>query len=122
MGIWGTGNFDNDEAVDFRDDRVEEMIDEIMRLFEEGAADLDEGGEAVVMPSIEMLCVLCENVGASPPEPDIVEDWRDSYLELFDGQIAALNPEPGYAGQRRAVILSTFERLLRLAKVAQGES
>lgn len=112
MGTVGTGNFDNDGAMDYLGEIVEDLIETIEGCFtDEGTVRLDEGGEDILMPTVELLAILAEQCGASSPEPSIVAEWRDKYLESFDQQIEGLDPAPGYREERRGVIERTFTRL-----------
>ncbi len=93
MGTWGIGNFDNDGAADYVNnlvDRLTAMVTVI--LTDKTRAALDEEGEAVVMPIVGILILLCEQCGAYPPDEGAIVNWRDNYLQIFDNQIDDLAP------------------------------
>lgn len=112
MGTWGPGNFENDGACDYRDQLLYQLIDKIEECFqsEDGYA-LDEGGESELMPSIEILALLCEYCNAHPPKEETVTSWKERYLTLYDEDIESLAPDPRYRAARRKVIEVTFQRL-----------
>jgi hypothetical protein len=118
MGTWGTGNFANDGALDYLGElvgrlaaRVEELLGSVR------GADLDEGGESELMPSVEIVSVLVERCNAVPPRASVVRGWRERYLRLYDAQIDALDPDTGFKGERRRVIEATFGKLERQASL-----
>ncbi len=116
MGTWGAGNFDNDGALDYAGSVIDKFTARIEECFSgEDLADLDEDGETVLMPSVEMICVISERCGAAPPRADVVAGWRERYLRIYDEQIDSLEPADGYTDERRKVIEETFTRLERLA-------
>ncbi|MBV9469156.1 MAG: DUF4259 domain-containing protein [Abitibacteriaceae bacterium] len=112
MGTWGSGNFENDGALDYVGSIIVELRSRIERcLADEDAVALDEEGEAVVVPSVQIIALLCEHCKAAPPEASVVARWKDEYFAVFDEQIDSLEPKPGFKERRRAVILATFDHL-----------
>src|SRR5260370_39579986 len=73
--------------------------------------ELDEDGESMLMPSVEILALLCERTGAVPPKPALVRQWAEKYLEVYDDAIDELNPSAEYKTGRRTVIANTFHWL-----------
>jgi hypothetical protein len=115
MGTWGSGNFENDGALDFVGDVIKEFSDRIERLFEEEeAADIDEVGEAELVPMVRLITVICGESGGVPPKRARVETWKRQYLRIYDDQIEELDTEGAFADERRAVIEHTFDELLKL--------
>jgi Domain of unknown function (DUF4259) len=119
VGAWGPGNFENDAALDF----IDEEIDRHVRAIEAILADsqrfrLDEDAEGELMPRVAILALLCEHsAGVLDSAPDNAPDvsaWKARYLEMYDDQIDGLEPKDGYKLQRRAVIVATFDTLIRL--------
>jgi hypothetical protein len=114
MGTWGPGNFDSDMALDF----INEQVDHYVRLIEAIFDDeqrflLDEDAEAMILPSIEILLLLCgECHGVLPTSLDVAA-WTARYLAMYDDQIDGLEPGPDFKRQRRTVIEETFDELLR---------
>lgn len=123
MGRWGTGNFEDDGAADYRDEWVERLAATVTEILDdEDRAALDEEGEAVLVPTVEIIAILCEQCGAYPPEESVVSEWRDRYLQIYDDQIEGLEPRGKFGAERRAVIEQTFERLLNDIRAYMTES
>jgi hypothetical protein len=51
----------------------------------------------------------------APPGPGVVRRWRHRYLEIYDEEIDGLQPVEGFAPERRAHIVRTFDQLELLA-------
>lgn len=117
MGTFGTGIFDNDGALDFVCELVGQLTDQINTSLAEGAADLDEEGDSVLLPSVAIISMLAKNCHAAPPDLDVIYAWRDQFLAIYDEQIDELDPEPAYKVERRQVIQATFEELATLSKL-----
>lgn len=119
MGIWGPGNFDSDDAVDYLSEVIRDFVDTVEQWFAQGRASLDDQGEGRLMPTVEMISVLCDWCRGgppairvvAPPRPGVVQRWKQRYLEIYDAQIDALLPREGFAPERRAHIVRTFDRL-----------
>lgn len=112
MGRWGSGNFDDDGALDYLGeltDALEARIEEV--LSDPDRAALDEEGEAVVVPTVQILSVLCEHCKASPSKPETVAEWKSRYLAVFDDEAPDYYSSPQFRAERRQVIASTFDRL-----------
>ena len=131
MGTWGPGNFDDDKAVDYLSEIVRGFIETVEQLFRQGRASLDDQGEGRLMPTVEMISVLCDWCQGGPPairvvvppDPGAVRQWRQQYLEIYDEQIDGLLL-PGkeqFGPERRAHIVRTFDRLELLAADYFGE-
>jgi len=119
MGTWGSGNFENDAALDYAGQLVDQLADRVDELLEDDAADLDEEGEGVLMPSIAFIAALVQESQCSPPDAARIRGWRESYLMIFDEQIDGLDPDPAFKIDRRRVIEHTFDRLIALAARAE---
>ena len=116
MGTWSAGNFDNDGALDYAGGLVSSFAARIEAILsDEVMSRLDEDGERILMPSAELISVLCERSGCAPPQPAAIASWQERYLAIFDVQIEGLAGE-GYAQERRAVIVQTFETLHQRAR------
>ena len=94
---------------------IDQLTNTVVACFNNNNADLDEGGESEVMPSVALIKVLSEHCGAAPPKPDVIEGWRSKYLAISDDQIDGLDPKPGYKAKRRKVIDDTFTDLIERA-------
>lgn len=116
MGTFGEGNFDSDGALDYVNDLVNRLAATVTQcLADEDRSALDEEGETIVVPSVDIIALLCAHCSAVPPKEELVIQWRERYLRLYDEQIDALDPKAGYKVKRRAVIEQTFDRLVHLA-------
>jgi hypothetical protein len=123
MGTWGPGNFDSDDAVDYVSEVIGGFVDSVERWFAQGRASLDDEGEGRLMPTVEMISVLCDWCRGgppairviAPPRPGVVRRWKQQYLEIYDEQIGDLLASEGFAPERRAHIVRTFDRLEVLA-------
>ena len=112
MGTWGEGNFSNDGALDYLATLIQKLVTRIEnQLASDYGADLDKGGESELMPSVEIISVLCEHCGAVPLRESIIKGWRQRYLNVYDAQIDALDPDPEFKVKRRQVIDATFRKL-----------
>ena len=131
MGIWGPGNFDGDEAVDYVSHVIDGFVETVEQLFAQGRASLDDQGEGRLMPTVEMVSVLCDWCQGgpptirvvAPPDPEVVGRWKQRYLEIYDEQIDGLLPPAGdsFGPERRAHIVRTFNRLELLATDFWGD-
>jgi hypothetical protein len=117
MGTWGAGNFDSDYALDFLDTEVQRHVDAIERIFaDDELFQLDEDAEAVLVPSVFILSLLCEHCRAHLPATSDVAQWKARYLAMYDQQIDAMEATPGFKDERRFVIAATFDRLAALTR------
>jgi hypothetical protein len=117
MGTFAEHNFGNDGAMQY----LAMLIAKLVATINEVVADksriaLDEDGETLLMPSVEILALLCERYGAEPPRPETVRQWSDKYLDVYDRTIDKLRPKPGFKAARRKVIDRTFRWLESLAE------
>jgi hypothetical protein len=83
--------------------------------------DPDEDGESLLMPSVEVLALLCERYDAEPPRPATVKQWHTKYVAAFDAGIDAMKPTAEFRAARRRVIDNTFRWLEGLAVSYHGE-
>jgi hypothetical protein len=116
MGTFAEHNFGNDGAMDYLAMLTAKLVATITEVMaDEGRLALDEDGETLLMPSVDILALLCERYGAEPPRPDTVRHWSATYLDLYDRTIHKLRPKPGFKAARRKVIEHTFRWLESLA-------
>lgn len=117
MGEWTKDNFGNDGARDY----LAMMTAKLVATIREVVADderivPDEDGESLLMPSVEILALLCERCFAAPPRPATVKQWRDKYLAAYDAGIDRLNIPAEHKAERRRVIENTFRWLSGLSE------
>ncbi len=112
MGTWGEENFSNDGAVAFVGEIVSQLVTRIEACFaSDTAAHLDQQGETVVMPAVDIIGALCEHCHAVPPPLPHIQRWHRDYLQIYDAQIDALSNAPDFNISRRQVIEATFRSL-----------
>jgi len=117
MGVWGAGNFANDEALDYAHDLADQMVEQIeSAVASEHGMEPDEPESFRMMCNVELLWLLGQHVGLSLLESDKVVNWKSKYLAVWEGYIDGLSPEPGYKEERRAVIVESFDRLIALCR------
>ena len=118
MAALATDNFGNDGARAYLALRAAQLVAAITEIVNNAERlDPDEDGESMLMPSVELLAILCERYGAEPPRPASVRAWADKYLPVFDAWAARkkkLSAE--YKTERRRVIDNTFRWLAGLAE------
>ncbi|HVS35480.1 MAG TPA: DUF4259 domain-containing protein [Gemmataceae bacterium] len=113
---WGEGNFDNDGAKDFLSMQTMQLTATITAVAGDASRlKLNEDGETLFMPSVELLALLCERYNAEPPRPAVVRQWRDKYLQVYDRGIDRLKTSAEFKAGRRKAIEKTFRWLESLA-------
>jgi hypothetical protein len=116
MGTCGEDNFANDGARGYLAMLTTQLVATINAVESNPARlALDEDGESMLMPSVEILALLCERAGAVPPKPALVRQWAKKYLALYDRTIDGSGPSEEYKTGRRTVIANTFHWLECLA-------
>ncbi len=112
MGTWGAENFANAGARDYLALLAAKLMATINEIFiDDERLALDEDGESMFMPSVELLALLCERYFIVPPRPNMVRQWHERYLERYDATIDQLMPENDFKVERRQVIEKTFRWL-----------
>ncbi len=113
----GEDNFANEGARDYVAMLTTQLVATINAIeANPSRLALDEDGESMLMPSVEILALLCERTGAVPPKPGRVRQWAKKYLDLYDETIDEQNPSDEYKNGRRNVIANTFHWLESLAE------
>ena len=116
MGTWGEDNFANDGARDYLSFLTAQLVARINEVVNHpDRIAPDEDGEGMLMPSVEVLALLCERYAAAPPRPATVRQWHEKYLAVFDRDIG-LAPSKEFATARRKVVENTFRWLEGLAE------
>jgi hypothetical protein len=117
MGTFAEHNFGNDGAMEYLallTAKLVAAVTEIMADPERMA--LDEDGESMLMPSVEVLALLCERYDAMPPRPSTVRQWSQKYLKMYDHCIDEVCADADFKVARRKVIDQTFRWLEGLAE------
>ena len=74
MGTRGSGNFESDGALDYVGELMNQLVEKIEAGFTDSRTNLDEEGEAVLMPSVQILSILHEHCNAAPPETQVISE------------------------------------------------
>src|SRR5215212_4861974 len=101
MGAWTQDHSGNDGARDY----LAMLTANLVATIREVVADderiaPDEDGESLLMPSVEILALLCERCGAAPPRPATTKQWHEKYVAAFDKGFDKLKPPPGLKANR----------------------
>lgn len=125
MVTWGAGNLDSDDAGEYLDSLMKQLVKTIeaclggkyvMYPSDDDDDILGACGESMLMPSVDILALLCENYAVPLPVTEVVvQGWKDQYLRIFDRHINRYGIKPDFKVRRRRVIETTFDRLLGLA-------
>ncbi|MPY60575.1 DUF4259 domain-containing protein [Streptomyces spongiae] len=120
MGDWGTGNFDNDTAADHLSILTDRLITEVADAMAGDPVEIepDEYWGVAVPANLELLSLLARQgyVGASLPEAEVIEEWKKTYMAVWEGCIEDLAPSSGYKDKRRTVLIRTFDDLAELRR------
>jgi hypothetical protein len=117
MPGWGEDNFATDGARAYLAMLTAKLVATITEIYrDEDRLALDEDGEAMFMPSVELLALLCERYGSTPPRPSTIQQWQDKYLDLFERTVNGYNRDPQFQCARRKAIEKTFRWLLSLSE------
>ena len=109
-------NFGNQGARDYLALRAAQLVANISDVVSsKHRIRPDEDGESMLMPSIELLALVCERYGAVPPKPETVRQWSEKYLRAFDRADDLDESTTGFRSSRRKVIEQTFRWLEGLA-------
>ncbi|MDP9848504.1 DUF4259 domain-containing protein [Streptosporangium lutulentum] len=124
MGTWGPGNFDDDTAADHLSAVTDRLIAEVAEAMAGDPLDIepDEYWGVAVPCNLELLYLIARqgHVGATLPEADTIEEWKKSYLAVWDREIDGLEPGPEHRERRREVLVRTFDQLAELTAGRQA--
>jgi cytochrome P450 len=114
MDLW-TNTFSSDAAFMFIDSEMERHVQAIEDIFDEKGYDflLSEDAEAELIPRIEIMLLLCEHCGGVLDKGRNFGVWKARHLEMYDDQIDGHTQDEVYKHKRRAVIVDTFDRLIK---------
>jgi len=121
MARWGEGNFDNDFALDFLAEVVQNLLEDI--LFCVGPENHSLFcGETRLMPAIDILVTLGRAypyiVGVKLSDQPINE-WKKTYLRMFEERSDMDDEDQA----RRTIIAETFSNLEELvSKFKEGNT
>ncbi|WP_309386865.1 hypothetical protein [Cerasicoccus frondis] len=123
MGMWGSGNLENDGAQNIIGDSSAKLFDEVIELLKNpSAAEYDEYEYDLLFVKIEMITALAEyGLINSSPEPSEIQPFFDPYLKKWEKYFQGASTDE-FAQERKAVIESSFENLLKVAEASQTGS
>jgi hypothetical protein len=117
MATFAEHNFGNDGAMEYLALLTAKLVATITEIMADPERlELDEDGESMLMPSVEILALLCERYDAMPPKPATVRQWSEKYLAAYDRGIDAVAPAAHFKTARRKVIDHTFRWLESLSE------
>jgi len=113
----GDDNFASEGARDYLSLLAAKLVATITEIYrEKDRLALDEDGEAMFMPSVELLALLCERYALETPKPGTVKQWEERYLRVYDRSAEDCYPDDEFRKSRRKVIERTFHWLLSLSE------
>lgn len=128
MSTWGAGVFENDDALEFVADSMDDMYKAIEEFFNQEEPNYIEDGEGVIVPRIALMTMMAKIgrlandpiVRCAPPEHETISAWRKQYLKGFDGQIDDFEPDEDYAIARRKALENVFDELEKEAELLEA--
>lgn len=134
MGSFDAGNFDNDAALDARQEILDQLIGAIQEFVESDGYCVEDTDST--MAYVDMLATLLEHTADTPTQPtsptpelltilktmkgnptldlETVTAWKHKILQVYDDEIDDLMPDPEYTVKRREIIETTLTRLQKL--------
>jgi len=115
MGTWGFGNFEDDTAADFFSIYTSELINEINNVIDKSEEIEPDEYEGVALPcKVEILTTLTKQkwVGCTHPDIQIVKDWCEKYLTVYDTYYIDTKDNLTYIQKRRETIQNTFDNYI----------
>ncbi|GAA1167779.1 hypothetical protein F4556_001129 [Kitasatospora gansuensis] len=120
MGTWGSGNFESDAALDHLSIVVDRLVTEVAEAMagDPVALEPDEYWGVAVPCHLELLHVLAQAGYADDdlPEPGVVEEWKKTFMAVWERTIDNLQPSPTFKEERRSVLHRTFDQLADAAR------
>ena len=117
MATFAEHNFGNDGAMEYLALLTAKLVATITEIMADPERlELDEDGESMLMPSVDILALLCERYDARPPKPATVKQWSQKYLASYDRCIDKAASDAHYKTARRKVIEQTFRWLESLSQ------
>jgi len=116
MREWTDDNFGNEGARTYLEVLAAKLVATISEILSDPERlALDEDGEGMFMPSVELLALLCERYAIAPPRATTSDHWAERYLTQYDDTIDRYRVTADFKVSRRRVIENTFRWLRRLA-------
>ena len=121
MGVWGTGNYQNDSAGD----TIVGVMKGIAKKIKLRPRYLDELDVAMAYVGAVLALAQTSGEGVNTPNPGSrrgrtkaqhKKNWKDlcdAYLRIFDKEMAETEARKGYKSARRRTIASTFDKIVK---------
>ncbi|MGP2439700.1 DUF4259 domain-containing protein [Streptomyces sp. JW3] len=119
MGTWGSGNFESDTALDHLSMVVDRLVTEVTDAMtgDPVALEPDEYWGVAVPCDLELLHTLARAGHTTGlPDPETIEDWKETFMAVWEATIDGLEPSPAYKEERRSVLNRTFDQLAKAAR------
>jgi hypothetical protein len=117
MSIFAEHNFGNDGALEYLAMLTAKLVATITEIVDDAdRLEPQEDGESMLMPSVEILALLCERYGVEPPKPATVRQWHEKYINLYDLRRDKISSDAHYKTARRKAIEQTFRWLESLSE------
>jgi hypothetical protein len=117
MGPWGSGNFENDHALNYLATIGKPLVQKLVDIVETPSlAEADEDGWVECLVAVELLTTIGLPRIDERLRPELVEACRDTLLAEWIESIDELDPDPDYRAGKLAVIKQSFAKLLAVVK------
>ena len=117
----GDDNFASQAARDYLSLLAAKLVATVTEIYrDKERLALDEDGESMFMPSVELLALLCERYAIEPPKATTIKQWEERYLRVYDKTVASHYPDEEFQVSRRKVIERTFHWLRSLSESHWG--
>ena len=117
MGTWGMGIFESDDAGEFLDKIIEELVIKIRGHFtKSNHHSFMFYASHQIIPAIDIIITLVTHYESSPIV-DVAEakNWKEEYLKIFDEQMPIQSTEEDFA-ERRQIVVEVFDKLIKLGE------
>ncbi len=109
MGVWESGVFESDYALDVLGTWIQRIISEITEAFKNLTEDNFDEDE--ILANVDILATLFDHYKIYPDlEMKEVERWKSEYLSLYDN-ISQDPDDVEYVNKRREMVTTTFDKL-----------
>ncbi len=116
MGTWDAGPFENDAAMDFTGEIVDQLVSALDEFME--SPEIDETFDAA-FAAIGLLNAIMGVCSARPYKPAPGFDApavRSAMVKCFDEQIDGMEPEPTFKTLQREMLIAALETFVGFCK------
>ena len=113
MGTWGSGNFDNDHALDYLAQLCDPLVQKLADIVDNPSlAEADEDGWIECLVAVEVLISVSKQYVSEELSPELITACRDTLLAEWLASVDELDPTPDYKTGKQLIIQQSFEKLL----------